>query len=70
MEEKKIIVEIDNKGNLKAETFGMQGTECLDELDKLLKDIARNGTTIKKREFYEQKTILNNKVSNKNGQLL
>mgnify|MGYP004721689857 CR=1 FL=1 len=70
MEEKKIIVEIDNKGNLKAETFGMQGTECLDELDKLLKDIARNGTTIKKREFYEQKTTLNNKVSNKNGQLL
>ena len=67
MEEKKIIVEIDNKGNLKAETFGMQGTECLDELDKLLKDIARNGTTIKKREFYEQKTTLNNKVSNKNG---
>ena len=70
MEEKKIIVEIDNKGNLKAETFGMQGTECLDELDKLLKDIARNGTTIKKREFYEQKTTLNNKVSNKNDQLL
>ena len=70
MEEKKIIVEIDNKGNLKAETFGMQGTECLDELDKLLKDIARNGTTITKREFYEQKTTLNNKVSNKNGQLL
>lgn len=67
MTEKKIIVKIDSKGNLNAETFGMYGTECLDELDKLLKDIARNGTTIKKQEFYEQKNTLNNKVSNKNG---
>lgn len=67
MEEKKIVVKIDNKGNLKAETFGMQGTECIDELDKLLKDIARNGKTRKKQEFYEQKAIINNKVSNKNG---
>lgn len=67
MKEKKIVVKIDNKGNLNAETFGMRGAECLDELDKLLKDIARNGTTTKKQEFYEQKTTLNNKVSNKNG---
>lgn len=67
MTEKKIVVKIDSKGNLNAETFGMYGTECLDELDKLLKNIARNGKTTKKQEFYEQRTTLNNKVSNKNG---
>ena len=67
MNEKKIVVSIDSKGNLKSETFGMQGTECIDELDKLLKDIARNGNIRKKPEFYNQKINLNNKVSNKNG---
>ena len=56
MEEKKIIIQIDEDGNLKAETFGMYGTECIDEIDKLMKDIARAGSHHKKPEFYEQKT--------------
>ena len=29
MADKKIVIDIDDKGAIKAETFGMQGTECL-----------------------------------------
>ena len=36
MKEYKIEVIIDEDGNLKAETFGMTGTTCVDELDSLL----------------------------------
>ena len=39
MAEKKIVVNINDKGEIDAETFGMQGTECLQELDKLLKEM-------------------------------
>ena len=39
MKEYKIEIEIDEKGNLKAATKGMQGEVCADELDKILKDI-------------------------------
>lgn len=66
MTEKKIVVKIDSKGNLNAETFGMYGTECLDELDKLLKNIARNGKITKKKDYYEQKITLDDKVTNTN----
>ena len=55
MEEKKIVIQIGEDGSLNAETFGMYGTECIDEIDKLMKDIARARTHRKKREFYEQK---------------
>ena len=40
MANKKIVIDINDKGEIEAETFGMQGTECLNELDKLLKDLA------------------------------
>ena len=40
MKEKKIVIDIDDKGKINAETFGIHGVECLQELDKLLKDIA------------------------------
>lgn len=42
MGEKKIVVEIGEDGSLHAETFGMIGTECADELDRLMKDIAKS----------------------------
>lgn len=67
MEEKKIVIEIGEDGELHAETFGMHGTECIDQIDKLMKDIARAGTHHKKPEFYEQKTSATNTVKNKNG---
>ena len=40
MPEKKIVVNISDAGKIDAETFNMEGTECLEELDKLLKDLA------------------------------
>ena len=52
MAEKKIVIDIDDKGGILAETFGLIGTECVDELDKLMKDLALSGTTTKKQEFY------------------
>ena len=39
MKEYKIEIELDEKGNIKAETFGMEGSVCAEELDKMLKDI-------------------------------
>ena len=65
MEEKKIVIQIGEDGSLNAETFGMYGTECIDEIDKLMKDIARAGTHHKKSEFYEQKTTAAHTVQNK-----
>ena len=54
MSEKKIVIKIDDKGSINAETFGMVGAECVDELDKLMKDIALRGSRNKKPEFFEQ----------------
>ncbi len=65
MAEKKIVIQIDDKGSINAETFGMVGTECMDELDKLMKDIALRGSRKKKKEFFEQETMNSNKVVNK-----
>lgn len=65
MEEKKIVIKIDEDGKLNAETFGMYGTECIDEIDKLMKDIALAGMHRKKQEFYEQKSTSSCTVRNK-----
>ena len=65
MAEKKIVVDIDDKGGIKAETFGMQGTECLEALDKLLKDLALTAETIKKPEFFKEGTTTDNTVQAK-----
>ncbi len=67
MEEKKIVIKIGEDGSLNAETFGMYGTECIDEIDKLMKDIANSGTHTKKKEFFEQKATVQQVVKNKNG---
>lgn len=67
MAEKKIVIDIDDKGGINAETFGLVGAECVDELDKLMKDLAMAGTTTKKPEFYDQRIQTNRTVTNKNG---
>ena len=54
MEEKKIVINIGEDGSLHAETFGMHGVECVAELDKLMKDIARQGKARKKPEYYDE----------------
>ena len=66
MAEKKIVIQIDEKGAINAETFGMTGPSCVDELDKLMKDIALSGgTSTKKDDYFNQKTQSVPKVTNK-----
>ena len=67
MAEKKIVIDIDESGSINAETFGMYGTECLSELDKLLKDLALESKITKKDEFFKEGTLVDNtiKVNNK-----
>ena len=62
MADKKIVIDINNKGEINAETFGMQGVECLNELDKLLKDLALETTTTKKPEFFKEGTTIDNTI--------
>ncbi len=65
MADKKIVIEINDKGEINAETFGIQGIECLNELDKLLKDLALETTTNKKPEFFKECIAENNTVKAK-----
>ena len=62
MSEKKIIVNIKEDVQIHAETFGMVGTECATELDKLMKDIAMTVNRTKKSEYFQEQTTLDNKV--------
>ena len=62
MPEKKIIVNISDKGKIDAETFNIEGVECLEELDKLLKDLALETTTTKKEDFFRNSTKVNNTI--------
>lgn len=66
MADKKIVIDINDKGEIKAETFGMQGVECLNELDKLLKDLALKNNVVKKDEYFKEGTTSQNieKVKN------
>lgn len=67
MGEKKIVISIDEIGNCNAETFGVFGSECICELDRLLKGLALDTNTKKKDEFYKENNLINNgvKVNNK-----
>ena len=67
MAEKKIVINIDDKGNIDAETFGMTGASCIDELDKLMKGLAMSTETTKKDEFFNQGVRGSSTVTNKNG---
>ncbi len=62
MPEKKIVININDAGEINAETFNMVGTECLEELDKLLKDLALESTTTKKDDFFRNSTKTNDTI--------
>lgn len=64
---KKILINIHEDGYLKAETFGMQGTECVYELDKLMKGLTNNVSTKKKPEFFKEKTNKDNSIKVQNN---
>ncbi len=67
MSEKKIVIDISDKGEIKAETFGMQGTDCLNELDKLLKGLALENNIVKKDEFFKEGTTIQKQTKVKNS---
>ena len=52
MEEKKITIKIGQDGSIDAETFGIKGVGCIDELDKLLKGLSLSNNIEKKQDFY------------------
>lgn len=64
MPEKKILIDIDTNGSIKAETFGINGVECLNELDKILKDLALETATTKKPEFFKEGKTVDNTIKN------
>ena len=62
MPEKKIIININDKGIIDAETFDMEGPECLEQLDKLLKDLSLESKTTKKPEYFKNSTKTDNTI--------
>ena len=67
MSEKKIVINIQEDGKINAETFGMVGTECVTELDKLMKDLARTNKRTKKSDYFQEKTTVDNTIKVKNN---
>ena len=59
---KKIVIDINERGKINAETFGIEGAECLTELDKLLKDFALETSTTKKKEFFKEGVSTDNTI--------
>ena len=67
MAEHTITITIDENGEIKAETFGIKGEMCLDELKELL-DTEVNLLSVKKTDeyFQKEKIQVKNKIQNKN----
>jgi hypothetical protein len=55
MAEKKIIIDIKEDGEIKAETFGMDGIECFEELNKIMKDLANFERFDEKQDYFKEK---------------
>ena len=56
MKEHRIEIEFDDEGNIKAETFGMEGAICADELDKVLKGIKGERKVENTPDYYKSQT--------------
>ncbi len=62
MQEYNVTIEIDENGDIKAETKGMKGDICVSELDDILKGLEGEQKFKNKPEFYN-KNILTKKQS-------
>lgn len=59
MESKRHIkVWVDEQGNVEAETFHYEGPQCIDELTKLMRDLAELTSDIKKDESFKSRIII------------
>jgi len=65
MKEFKIEIEIDENGNIKAETKGMQGDICISELEDILSGLEGKQSHKNKPEFYQKNSKTYLKVKNK-----
>lgn len=65
MAERKIIVKVHDDGSFDTETFGFEGTDCADELSRLMKDLATVTKTENKPEYYKNKTLPKTQVKQK-----
>ena len=63
MPDKRIVIDIGEDGRIAAETFDMEGTECLEELDRLLKDLALETSVTKKEEYFKNGVASTNTVT-------
>lgn len=54
MQEYNVIIDIDEDGNIQAETKGMKGDICVSELDEILKGIEGEQSFKNKPEYYEK----------------
>ncbi len=68
MAEYRITITIDENGKINASTEGIKGEMCLDELQKLLGDLAEIKIITKTDEYY-QKTEVKNQKQIKNKKL-
>jgi hypothetical protein len=59
MKEYKIEIEIDENGNIKAETKGMEGEVCVSELDGILEGLGEISEEKKKPEYYKKQKTTN-----------
>lgn len=57
MAEQKIVITIDENGKINAATEGIKGEMCLDELQKLLGDLADLHSIVKTDEFYQANEV-------------
>ena len=67
MAEQTIIITIDENGKINAETTGLKGEMCIDELEKILEGES-DMSSIKKTDEYYQQPIVKPKarIQNKN----
>ncbi len=66
MAEQTITITIDENGKIKAETIGIKGEMCLDELQELLENEGDLLSVKKTDEYYQQQTVkIKNKIQNK-----
>jgi len=62
MQEYNVTIEIDEDGNIKAETKGMKGDICVGELDEILKGLDGEQDFKNKPEFYQKNVQLKNSL--------
>ena len=60
MQEYNVTIEIDEDGNIKAETKGMQGDVCVNELDEILKGLDGDQVFKNKPEFDKKNRLQKN----------